>query len=233
MSNASSKATLCSDPWPPFIIGEVGKNAIGGIAVEILRIAFSRIGEEEPEFPLYNWARCLENIKDGKESGVNLALSTPERREYISFSHVMFYNNLLIWYSPAFNPDGIHWETVDDLAKYKIGLTRGYSMGDEFDLAKKEGRLQVFEVREDSQNLEKIQLGRIDFVIINELIGRNLIERKNLAGAIISMDKPFLTEPFYMGFSRKSPWLSVLPKLNEVLDNMHKDGTIEAILSAE
>ena len=61
----------------------------------------------------------------------------------------------------------LSWNSIDDLADYKIGVVSGYNNSPEFDQKVSEGKLQVEKAASDRLNLLKLLYRRIDFAVID------------------------------------------------------------------
>ena len=69
------------------------------------------------------------------------------------------------------------WKSIDDLGKWRLGATAGYSYGDEWDQAVKFARINVEEVTADEQNIRKLLLKRIDAFVMEVDVANYLIRK--------------------------------------------------------
>ncbi len=76
---------VAGDPYPPWSIGEAGAKPGGGIAFEITRELFARMGLQTREF-VYPFKRGIQRIKDGDEDVILMVLQNEERDEFMLFT---------------------------------------------------------------------------------------------------------------------------------------------------
>jgi len=70
----------------------------------------------------------------------------------------------------------LSWNSIDDLADYKIGVVSGYNNSPEFDQKVSEGKLQVEKAASDRLNLLKLLYRRIDFAVIDSEVMAHWLE---------------------------------------------------------
>lgn len=230
ISQSSFAINLCSDPWPPYIIGKINKKSDEGPIIELEKLLFSQLGVKEVNFNLINWARCLKLVECGEEDGVIMLFKKKERMRYITYTDPIITTKLLIYYSHQHFPEGLKWQGVDDLVNYNIGIVRGNSYGEAFDLAVSKGEITPYKSKDEISNLLLISKGRIDMTIINSVIADNLIDNNKMLRNISSHPLSFLEERQYIGISKKSPIIERLPEINEIIKSMHKDNTIKKLM---
>jgi len=130
-SAASAEASVTSvklvpDPWPPYVIGEEGNSPAGGVTVEILTKIFERLENVILEMKLYPWKRALNYAVEGDVDGIWMVVKNEERIQVLEFTEPLLEARALFWYLRSRYPDGIRWETLADLAPYRIVVVRGY-----------------------------------------------------------------------------------------------------------
>ena len=127
----------------------------------------------EPAYRFYPWQRCFDAVLNGRVWAAFPYAPTPERAKKFWFSDTLACSKTLFFYydrGDAAQPYRV--ESPDDLKSYKLCGTRGYFYENFFE---KSG-LNVDYVNKEINALEKLKLGRIDLVAVNELVGWNLIE---------------------------------------------------------
>lgn len=68
----------------------------------------------------------------------------------------------------------VQWDTLADLAKYRIGVVEGYVNTDEFDMRVREGKQMVDAAPNDKQNLRKLAAKRVPLVLIDRRVYEHL-----------------------------------------------------------
>ena len=182
----AEELTLLIDDYPPYIDSTQSNQ---GFWSEMVILAFERVGIQA-KLEYKPWGR------------VELEL---DRANKVSFGWVKDSKRLKKWhYSDiistgtagflAKKSNNISWRTYEDLRQYKIGKTIGYSFGDEF--KKWEPLLNIQQVPEDRQNIQKVLIGRID-LFATEIASAAMLIRKHLTEAeknsLIFITTPALT----------------------------------------
>jgi len=218
---------VAGDPYPPWTEGETGTKAAGGIAVEIVEELFERLGMEARVL-VYPFSRGLEQIEHGEEDVILMVSKSKEREQFMAFSHPIREVRFVFYHSSEL--DSFEWGNWKDLKPYRIGSVTGYNMGDEWKEAITEYDLQVEEVKTDIFNLQKLLLGRIDLVVTDDEVMQRLIEMNpDSQGKLSKNNKPVFESVNNLGISRKSFLLPMLPRINQVLQQMKGDGTFQKI----
>jgi len=229
------KVFFAQDLWPPYTFKKAMTPAEGH-ATKIIKEIFRRLNIKV-DLKLYPWKRVLMKAKYGEIDGIMLLSKDIKRKQYLVFSNALVIDNDLIWYAPEhfrlkWGKD-FEWKTFVDLKPYTIGVVLGNSYGDAFQKATSDYKLTLDSAVTDKQNFLKLVLGRTDIFISSEIPARYIINGDpKLKGKIKSALTPFRPEPLkmYMAFSKKSSAKILLPKVNEVIADMQKDGFIDRVL---
>lgn len=231
---APTKVTLCDSQNPPYSQGEEdGSVAEGGLAVEIAEAVFERLPQATVEVRLTPWQRCLQAAKEGKMDGVLKLLRNDERAAYLAFTEEPIYRmEMVFFYLPERFPDGLHWEEISDLSRYRIGISPGSSYGSVIDGAIENGTLKA-DFATDAQNALKLAAGRIDLFPNDRIMGRGAVDAEGLAGKIVASDQSVNEEIIHLGLSKKSPALALLPEIDRVLKELWEEGVIDRILAGK
>ncbi len=79
--------------------------------------------------------------------------------------------------------------------------------------------------------LQKLVIGRFDLLIDNSIIIRNNAKKLKLWQKITPLPAKFANLPFHVLISKKSQYTKLLPKIDEAIKAMKKDGTLKAIMN--
>lgn len=225
--------TLTSDPWPPYVLGELGKEATGGLGVEIMHRIFARIEGVDVRFPPMPWKRALRAVKQGTMDGIAVLLKTPEREQYMEYTDVLLASPNLLWYSTRRFPAGFEWERFEDFAPYNLAVVRGHSYGEEIDKVIEAGFLRVTEVTSAEQMFTMLARGRIDLALANAAVGFALVKKYAHVSKIIAVKKPAAEHIYYVALSKKSPARQLIPAMNRIISDLKREGVIEKIIRNE
>lgn len=219
---------LVGDPWPPYVEGEPGEYATGGVAVEIIRRVFDEIGDAEVRFPLIPWKRALLEVERGSTDGIPMLLKTPEREAYMQFSAPLVTGYNLVW-SVVRDGAVYEWSRIEDLHGKTLGVVKGYSYGADIDGAIAAGRIAALEAPNVEQLFAMLEAGRIELVLANDAVGYALT-RQQRAVEIKPSQRPANAETFHIGLSKKSPAVGLLPQIDRAIDRLRRQGVIERIV---
>jgi polar amino acid transport system substrate-binding protein len=127
---------LVSSEYPPYAYAKDGQ--VVGIAVEIVRETFRRLGHDV-SIKLYPWPHALNNTKTGKADAIFTAYDTPERRQFLDYSHVILIEQTVSLF--ALKGKGITYGgDFSRLTDKVIGARLGVSYGEIYDSAVRSGQ---------------------------------------------------------------------------------------------
>lgn len=231
-ADAERHITLVSDPWPPYVFGEFGEEATGGVVVDLLHVIFERLGGTRLSIPVMPWNRALRELEQGTKDGIGIILKTPEREEYMDYTDVVFKSVNLAWYTTEGFPNGFEWQRYTDFEPYVIGVIRGHSYGEELDQMIADATLTAIEVSSAHQLFALLEKGRIDLAFADRLVGGAFVAHYAGSGRrIAAAKKPPAVEVFYIAFSEKSEARHLIPALNRVISELRKEGVIQRLVS--
>ncbi|WP_404422227.1 substrate-binding periplasmic protein [Thalassospira australica] len=209
---------------PPYrIVAEAGQEPeFSGIYVEVLKEAASRAGHTL-RFDVVPFRRALYLMDEG---GADIMLGpnrSPEREKFMYFFDAALPDEPKAIYQPALAPD---IRQVEELAGLHVGVLRGASY---IDALPSEDSIKWMEAADYTTLFRMLDQGRIDAVIVPELLAADLLSNKKLAVRKASL--VLEGEPSFIGLSRKSPLFlgQKYRGLEEELIKMREDGTFDDI----
>lgn len=156
--------------YPPFL----SKSAPDyGLEPAVVKLAFEQVGIEV-QFNFMPSARALEMAKQGRSDGTLGWVHSIEREDFYHYSQAIARAPLVFFHLKA---KPFTWKTFQDLKGKQIGTVNKYYYGEAFHKALDETVFQVDVVPEDSLNLRKLQVGRIDVTPINLYVGYYLADQ--------------------------------------------------------
>ncbi|MBI9102668.1 MAG: amino acid ABC transporter substrate-binding protein [Spirochaetales bacterium] len=209
------------DSFPP--MGFRDENGdVAGFDIDLAREVCKRMGVELKMQPIDWDAKILDlNSKDIDVIWNGLTI-TDERLEKIEFSKPYIANRQIVIVQAA---SGI--DTRADLA----GMTVGIQLGSSADDAVNSDEVTVASLKElvkyqdNVQALMDLEVGRIDAVVVDEILGRYYISKKEGVYTVASED--FAAEEYGIGFRKGE--VAFVSEVDRILDEMVKDGTAEEI----
>ena len=221
---AGKRVMLAATEYSPYY-GQQLPNQ--GVITEIIREAFKQNGYEA-QIKFLPWKRALEMNRRGEVDALYTAWYREERNQWFAFSDPLPIANEIGFFKRIDRT--ISYRTIEDLRPFKIGIVRGYSNPPEFDRA----GLVTEAVTEDRLNIKKLAVGRIDFVLIDKIIGLHIIniEVPESARILEWLHPPLKIEEQYLIFSKKAQdYEKKRMDFNRGLRQIIAEGTVKAIIA--
>lgn len=210
---------------PPFMYVADGKAA--GIYPAIIAEAFARMGQPVV-IEAVPWKRALISMDDA-HAGVAGIYKTEERLQKFDYSDPLFEETLLV---VARAGSSLKYEGIESLRGRVLGISRGWTYGDEFEAARKAGVFQVEEADGDGQNLEKLRAQRIDVILCVREAALSAMAGTGTRDKFSVQEKPFSLNPAFLAFSKHDHMGKTLTEFNAALRSMHEDGTWDNIVAS-
>ncbi len=171
------------------------------------------------------WKRAMYELEIGKIDVIGAIFVTEKRKEFAVYSipHSTLYGVVI-----ALRAKPIVFNSWEDLIGKRGGTVSGVSFGNKFDTFLKEN-LEVEGVRTLDQNLDKLKAGRIDYILEYEFSARMELIKREDSSQFMILPKLVSSEKCYLAFSKKSPYKKYLPSINEKLQQMRDDGSIQEL----
>lgn len=215
---------ITNGEWPPFTSEHLpDKGPLSRIVAEAF--ALEGITVEYGYFP---WKRAYDYARTGKWDGSVGWAPTPKHRTDFHMSKPVLMVDKGLFHLKDIPFD---WKKIDDLKGWKVGGTAGYSYGDEWDNAVREGRLQIEEVTVDEQNIRKLLLRRVDVVAMEVDVASYLLRTAltpEEAATIVQHPKLLMQTPICLALSRQSEHsAALLARFNRGLQRLKESGAYE------
>lgn len=206
------------DAFPPMGFREKGSNDIVGFDIDLAKEAAKRMGVEVKFQPVV-WDTIVEELNGGNIDVIWNGLTiTPDRQKQIAFTKPYIASHQII----VVNKNS----TLADkkaLAGKKVGVQAGSSAIEAVEkdqtTYKSFGELVQFDNNVDA--LTDLASGRIDAVVVDEVVGRYYIAKK--ADQYKTLEDNFGSEDYGVGLRKNDK--AFLAELQKALDAMKADGT--------
>lgn len=195
---------LTSLNWPPYADPQLPQQ---GASIAVARAAFAAVGYELV-VDFYPWSRAVYLAGDeGSEyAGYFPEYFSPEIGKEFIFSEAIGSGPLGLVQNAA---KPLVWESLADLADYRIGVVKDYVNTREFDALVAKQELQVSEVLTDKSNIQKTAYLRVDGAVID----RNVLdfslktdpELQLLAGKVSFNERILENKQLYVCFKKSRP----------------------------
>ncbi len=214
--------------WPPFTPNKFG-TATEGLSLDLMQEIFSRLGIEV-EVELYPQKRMLEYLRRGEKDGATIISKNTARLKFLDYTDPIFLKRGLIYFLVD-KESPIDWENYGDLKGLQIGTVAGHNYGEKFDHAIEKYNLSVHPVNRIKQNFDKLIARRIDAFFCIELTANQFLRDPEYKGKITHAPKSYYSKGYHIGFSKKSKSKFLITRVNKVIREMKKNGSIKKIIS--
>lgn len=206
---------------PPFMYADAGQ-AVGLYPV-LLRALFAQAGlalklEAKP------WKRCLQDTDEGR-AGTGGIYKNEERLRKYDFSEPLFVERMAV-YQHRSRPLG--FDSLESLHGKRVGVARGWSYGDSFDKAVREGVIHTEEVSADAQNFQKLSNQRLDAVLAIEEAGAAQMAQTGMQD-IVKSPRYLFENPTYLAFAKSAQQGATLAAINRALETLRRQGRLQAL----
>lgn len=213
--------------WPPYEFSLRGQAQ--GLDVELARAAVQAM-KREPEFQFYPWKRVLLLAQHREVDAILSVRPTPERQQYLVFPK----EPLSVTENVLFVRKGEERSvpSVAALAGQTVGVTAGYSYGEEFDALVATGTVAPDESITEEQGLRKLLAGRYDLLVCDRMAGWYLAQSLGFAEQLSVLPLRVSAVRNYLAFTR-TPQASLLAaRFDAVVAALKKSGDWQRIQDA-
>lgn len=168
--------------------------------------------------------RVLGNVDQGLW-GAGGILKTPARLARYDFSDYLHVETLLVYYAKS-RP--IKVRQIADLRGKRVGVLLGWSYGETFDLSVSDLQIQVSRVPSDAVNFRKLQLNRLDAVIVLDGSARRLMATGKYAD-LVQGEHVFRQNPSFIAFNKQGQHGELLERLNRSIKRLRASGKLASI----
>lgn len=228
-----NQVVFADSPYPPYVLGNPSdKEPKGGTTVDLVLQLFKEIPQYEAKFKLYPWKRVLRELENGHVDGVTMVAKTPEREQFLDFSSALVSYQLALFYSVSTFPEGIDWQELEDLSRYRIGVVDGYLSDSKLHEFVNQGApLNLIRLSGNEQQLFGMLLkGRVDLICFKLESGKTLLRQKKWSQDIKPDDRSIYQGSYHLGFSKAQQHNELIRQLDLIIEQWRGSGKLDAIL---
>jgi polar amino acid transport system substrate-binding protein len=222
VSNAQN-ISVATGEWIPFTSASMENY---GEFTKRVTIVFNEMGIE-PDYFFYPWRRCFDAVIKGRVWAAFPYSYTEDRAAKVWFSDMLSCSRTVFFYYRRENSlRKYNFNNMADLKAYKIGGVTGYFYEETF----KDANLEVDYVNKEIYAMEKLKMGRIDLLPVNELVGWNLIRTHfpDDAYNFKTLNRPLNEKPLRLIVSKDYPESKKLfDRFNQALQRCIEKGLIK------
>lgn len=205
---------------PPYNFIKDGQKT--GLDTEIVAAVLKKIGVDE-DLQVYPWARVLKTFEDGNIDLIYQLVETPERREkYLLVGPIRF--GRTVFFTPS--TSSIHYESLDDLKSYTVGVVRDYVYTKEF----ADAQLQQQAFTNIAALVHTAAIGHVDVAIgdFNSIAYAAKLE--GTSDKIQFLPKVLKEVPRYVMFNKSAS--EKAERFSKGLEELRADGTLDKIIKS-
>ncbi|MCW7537883.1 transporter substrate-binding domain-containing protein [Aquabacterium sp. A7-Y] len=206
----------------PFMYERDGRPA--GVYPTLLLATFARM-KTPLDLKVAPWNRIMAAVEQGQAGAVGV-YSNAERRRRYDFSEPLYTEKIFAW-APAHRAATLR--SLADLKGLRVGVLRGWSYGDAFDAAVRDGSVRAEVVAEDTYNFRKLAARRLDVVLAVEQAGAAQLRSGRYPGVAASA-APMLLHPAHLVFLRQAGKGALLDRFNIELRELRSSGDYQRLV---
>jgi len=221
---AKTTIKMAIGEWAPFTSE---KNKDAKVLEKIVKEAF-KLENIEVIYEYYPWQRSYQLTKIGKADGTFPWYKTKDKLKFF-----IYHKETLIELKEVFfhlKSFDFNWEKIEDLKKYKVGASLGYSHKELFE----NNNIKADVIPKAKLNFKKLLLKRIDVFPENCIVGYyriNNIFKVEEANLFTSHKKPLQSNHAYILFSKKTKnGQELADKFDSGLKKLKKSGRYKEII---
>ena len=173
--------------WAPHYGADLPEN---GLTTALVKAAFKAAGHNA-EVGFIPWKRALKEVREGLHDVVMGAYYNEDRARIYHMSDPIYSLDLVFIARPGL---GIrNYDSLQDLKKYRIGISRGFANSEEFDSA---DYLDKHIATTPTLNIRKLFRGRIDLAVMNYDLFRYNANREGFCVGNVEFLEPPLDTPY-------------------------------------
>ena len=214
--------------WAPYVDQD---RSDGGALPRLISAVFAD-ADYRVEFIFHPWDRNVLMLQQGQLHAIMPYSCTPSRLNYGICSDPLVRGEIVLFHR---RDQAFDWTTVEDLLKYRIGTTLGYSYGPAFDEALQAGRLNVVQNGKEDTSFRLLELGRVDLHPQDRAVGYAMLRRLFPAdsGNIVHHPRQLNTEPLRLLFRKDDPeGIKLLRLFNARLRDFAERGDLQRLQQA-
>lgn len=226
MGAASSNAQdlkMATGEWIPFTSASM---AHYGEFTRRVTLVLNEMGAE-PDYRFYPWGRCFDAVEKGRVWGAFPYSYTEERARKVWFSDQLSCSKTVFFYYDGGEArPRYRFARIEDLKRYRLGGVTGYFYEAWF----KKAGLRVDYVNKEINAMEKLKMGRVDLVPMNERVGWSLVRTHfpDDAHKFKTLANPLNVAPLRLIVSKDYPGSKeLLQRFNKALQQCIQQGRIK------
>ncbi len=220
--------TWATNPaYPPYDWSTDGKTYQGAVVMLMSQFKISGVQFLPEVLP---WRRAQEMARDGSLDLLVNIRDTPEREGWLVFAHNPTFPNPIAVFMRKTDALPSTW-TWNDLILLRGGIAAGDQFGSPFDEFLS-SHLRVETAPTVVQNFMKLKMKHIDYYVTGLYLGEYWMKTTQQSSYFVTLSPPVSHQDITLAFSKKSPYLDLLPLLDQKLAELQREGSLTEFLRA-
>lgn len=212
----------------PQILEKGRQGEVKGLGADIVREIAQRLGHQI-KIEIFPFKRALMMIETGRADAFIGPYKSEKREKFMIYTQSHFYQDPMAFYVKR--ESDFQWDGhLSSLAGKKIGLTRGWSYGSDFD--QKKDQLNTVEVESIEANFKMLLFDRVDLFASHPRAVKRVIDELNIQGEVKMILPPIIVNKGYFGFSRKRDLGDFIDRFDAEFNRMVGNGEIQQMNKA-
>lgn len=213
-----AREVLITGEWPPY----TGiREPQGGSITAVVRQALAAEGIDA-QIGFFGWNRVRPLMDTSKEyAGRFPDYYSEERARSCHYSNIIGKSPLGL---AELRVRPVHWNSVADLASYRIGTVRSYVNSPEFDQLVGDGKIRVVQSADDEENMANLVEGKVDAALIDRNVYAYLLKKNpRFKGEELRLrlnEKTLMVHRLYVCFSKDEKGRVLRDRFNKGLKTL-------------
>ena len=211
--------------YKPYMYWSSEESKASGVYPQIIAEIYKRLKIDIEMKPM-QWKRAVENAEKNI-MGVGGVYKNEQRVKLLDFSEPIFTEKNFVFVKKG---KQFSFQRLEDLKGKLVGVTKGWSYGEEFDSMRAKKKFNTEESNEISISFGKLVAGKIDCFIVDVVAADKIITSEKFVGQIDMINTPAITAEGFLAFGKGENKIELLKKFNQELIKIKKDGTYDKII---
>ncbi|ATL98126.1 transporter substrate-binding domain-containing protein [Aeromonas sp. MR19] len=177
--------TLLTELWPPYVM-RLDDGSLGGADLELARTVLTRMGYRTT-VKVLPWKRVLQEARLQQGDGIVDAFFEERRLEWLHYPDEPLSQSGEVIFFPLDKP--VDYQSLASLKGLRVGTQTDYAYGEAFLTAAGFTRVPMTGESNMIKQLHLMMAGRLDAVVMNQMVGRYLVRGQGLQDQIGHSDK--------------------------------------------
>ena len=176
---------------------------------------------------IVEWTEVIPGLREGRFDGSAAIWHTTQRESFLLFSEAYLENRLVLVGQKG---SDVSAERLSDLTGRRVAVVESYAYGDKVD---KDAGPKLIEGRNDHENLRKLLAGEVDYMLVDDLLIRHLLEYQGDEAArhLQIGTTPLVRRTLHFAVREAlHESSSIIASFNDAIKAMLADGTYNDIL---